>query len=63
MIDDAYGAQATGCRPLPRSRSMSQTGPGSWSRKSHTEAPRRSTTMNLITDVLAGLVHFVGWLV
>ncbi|POX53806.1 hypothetical protein C3489_15250 [Streptomyces sp. Ru71] len=24
---------------------------------------RRSTIMNLLTDVLAGLVHFIGWLV
>jgi len=24
---------------------------------------RRSTTMNVITNLLAGLVHFVGWLV
>ncbi|MFE9610626.1 hypothetical protein [Streptomyces sp. NPDC006012] len=24
---------------------------------------RSSTIMNLLTDVLAGLVHFIGWLV
>ncbi|MFF1684857.1 MULTISPECIES: hypothetical protein [unclassified Streptomyces] len=40
---------------------MSHTWPGSWSHTCNTA--RRSAAMNLITDILAGLVHFVGWLV
>ncbi|QES26985.1 hypothetical protein DEJ47_11330 [Streptomyces venezuelae] len=48
-------------------RPMSHTRPGSRTRiqvLSIPESPtRRSTTMNLITDVVAGLAHFLGWLV
>ncbi|WP_454320262.1 hypothetical protein [Streptomyces phaeoluteigriseus] len=32
------------------------------SRESHT-SQGKSMSMNLLTDILAGLVHFVGWLV
>ncbi|MFD4632010.1 hypothetical protein ACFVYR_35325 [Streptomyces sp. NPDC058284] len=39
----------------------------SWARSHGSDLPmsptRRSTTMNLITDVVAGLAHFLGWLV
>ncbi|MFJ2818891.1 hypothetical protein ACIQOU_26325 [Streptomyces sp. NPDC091279] len=35
----------------------------SW-RESHARiAPRRSTTMNVLTDIVAALAHFIGWLV
>ncbi|MDT0612070.1 hypothetical protein [Streptomyces lancefieldiae] len=29
----------------------------------HMHSARSCTIMNLLTDILAGLVHFVGWLV
>ncbi|MDU0253774.1 hypothetical protein RVN83_11100 [Streptomyces sp. PU10] len=29
----------------------------------HMNSARSCTIMNLLTDILAGLVHFVGWLV
>jgi hypothetical protein len=29
----------------------------------HASPQGESTIMNLLTDILAGLVHFVGWLV
>ncbi|MFD0511423.1 hypothetical protein ACFQ0Q_14635 [Streptomyces aureus] len=40
---------------------MSHTWPGSWSH--HATPLGERATMNLITDILAGLAHFVGWLV
>ncbi|WP_272934971.1 hypothetical protein [Streptomyces tricolor] len=43
--------QATGCRPETTHRS-------------HVQLHRKEQhDMNLLTDILAGLVHFVGWLV
>ncbi|MFD4577365.1 hypothetical protein ACFWNK_33825 [Streptomyces sp. NPDC058417] len=30
--------------------------------RSHS-SQEKSTSMNLLTDILAGLIHFVGWLV
>ncbi|WP_432139286.1 MULTISPECIES: hypothetical protein [unclassified Streptomyces] len=43
--------RATGCRPWPTHRS-------------HTAVNARSSKiMNVLTDALACLVHFIGWLV
>jgi hypothetical protein len=47
---------------------MSLMRAGSWKAtflsKSEVPSPtRRSTTMNIITDVVAGIAHFLGWLV
>ncbi|MFF4638149.1 hypothetical protein ACFY1G_20590 [Streptomyces olivaceus] len=38
-------------------------GPPGTTRGSHQHSTRSITIMNLLTDILAGLVHFVGWLV
>ncbi|NHI09816.1 hypothetical protein STPH2_5183 [Streptomyces sp. KO7888] len=38
-------------------------GPGESRRAPHMNSARSCTIMNLLTDILAGLVHFVGWLV
>ncbi|THA89188.1 hypothetical protein E6R61_23715 [Streptomyces sp. LRa12] len=37
--------------------------PGGARRVPHLNSARSCTIMNLLTDILAGLVHFVGWLV
>ncbi|WP_328314200.1 hypothetical protein OG432_30670 [Streptomyces sp. NBC_00442] len=42
-----------------------QTGPCAVPRRHRSDAtaPAESTIMNLITDLLAGVFHFLGWLV
>ncbi|WP_274543305.1 hypothetical protein [Streptomyces sp. MH60] len=42
---------------------MSRVRPGGALRVPHLNSARSCTIMNLLTDILAGLVHFVGWLV
>ncbi|MET7325174.1 hypothetical protein [Streptomyces sp. NPDC005549] len=42
---------------------MSRVRPGGARRVPHLNSARSCTIMNLLTDILAGLVHFVGWLV
>ncbi|MER6165376.1 hypothetical protein [Streptomyces violaceorubidus] len=42
---------------------LSRVGPSGARRAPHMNSARSCTIMNVLTDILAGLIHLIGWLV